>query len=308
MTSEPTQIDASAQTPGAVRKLRPGLGRGLSALMGDIQREEPFAPGDTPSPGLRMLPVGSLSPHPGQPRRRFDEAALDELANSIAARGLIQPIVVRPLGKGFQIVAGERRWRAAQRARLHEVPVIIRDFDDAETLEVALVENIQRQDLNAIEEAEAYARLVGDYGHTQEALAKIVHKSRSHVANLMRLLELPPPVQIMVVEGQLSMGHARAMIGAANVESLAQDVIARQLSVRETEKLARTAKPETARNGRAAAPGADHDIAALENQLADLLGLSVRIAFSAKGGTLTLGYSTLDQLDMICQRLSGDQL
>lgn len=300
--------EATTATVPSMRKARPGLGRGLSALMGDIQREEPVAPGAVTTPGLRMLPVGSLTPHPGQPRRRFDEAALDELANSIAARGLIQPIVVRPLGKGFQIVAGERRWRAAQRARLHEVPVIIRDFDDAETLEVALVENIQRQDLNAIEEAEAYARLVGDYGHTQEALAKIVHKSRSHVANLMRLLELPAPVQTLVVEGQLSMGHARAMIGAANVEALARDVIAKQLSVRETEKLARAAKPSTGRGDRSADQGPNHDIAALENQLADLLGLSVRIAFSAKGGTLTLGYSTLDQLDMICQRLSGDTL
>lgn len=304
MTDETDIVTATAAAP---RKPRPGLGRGLSALMGDIQREEPVVPGATAGPGLRMLPVGSLSPHPDQPRRRFDEAALDELANSIAARGLIQPIVVRPWGKGFQIVAGERRWRAAQRARLHEVPVIIRDFDDAETLEVALVENIQRQDLNAIEEAEAYARLVGDYGHTQEALAKIVHKSRSHVANLMRLLELPAPVQTLVVEGQLTMGHARAMIGASNIEALARDVIARQLSVRETEKLARAAKPDTARDRRAG-EGPNHDIAALENQLADLLGLSVKIAFNAKGGTLTLGYTTLDQLDMICQRLSGDQL
>ena len=293
-----------------IRKARPGLGRGLSALMGDLQREEPIAPGASASPGLRMLPVGSLSPHPGQPRRRFDEAALDELANSIASRGLIQPIVVRPSAKGFQIVAGERRWRAAQRARLHEVPVIIRDFSDAETLEVALVENIQRQDLNAIEEAEAYARLISDFGHTQDALAKIVHKSRSHVANLMRLLELPASVQQLVVEGGnggLTMGHARALIGAPNVEQLARDVIARQLSVRETEKLARQSKPQSERAAGGSA-GPNHDIAALENQLADLLGLSVKIAFGAKGGTLTLGYSTLDQLDMICQRLSGEQL
>ncbi len=301
------ETHADGATP-ILRKPRPGLGRGLSALMGDIQREEPVAPGTTPSSGLRMLPVGALTPHPGQPRRRFDEAALDELASSIALRGLIQPIVVRPFGKGFQIVAGERRWRAAQRARLHEVPVIIRDFDDAETLEVALVENIQRQDLNAIEEAEAYARLVGDYGHTQEALAKIVHKSRSHVANLMRLLELPVPVQKMVVEGQLSMGHARAIIGAADAEGLAREVVEKQLSVRDTEKLARAAKPDDGRRDRKGGQGPNHDIAALENQLADLLGLSVRISFSAKGGTLTLGYSTLDQLDMVCQRLSGDKL
>lgn len=288
------------------RKPRPGLGRGLSALMGDIEREEPVSQGATSAPGLRMLPVGSLAPHPGQPRRRFDDAALDELAASISLRGVIQPIVVRPLGKGFQIVAGERRWRAAQRARLHEVPVIIRDFDDAETLEVALVENIQRQDLNAIEEAEAYARLVNDYGHTQEALARIVHKSRSHVANLMRLLELAPSVQAHVIDGTLSMGHARALIGAP--ESLVEAVIAKGLSVRDTEKLARSAKHNDKGQSRAPAATADHDIVALEGQLADLLGLSVKIGFGPKGGSVTLSYSTLDQLDMICQRLTGDRL
>ncbi|OYY79724.1 MAG: chromosome partitioning protein ParB [Sphingomonas sp. 28-62-20] len=276
--------------------------------MGDIAREEPIAPGSTPGPGLRMLPVGSLTPHPNQPRRRFDEAALEELANSIGSRGLIQPIVVRPHGKGFQIVAGERRWRAAQRARLHEVPVIIRDFDDAETLEVALVENIQRQDLNAIEEAEAYARLISDFGHTQDALARIVNKSRSHVANLMRLLDLPASVQSRVVEGAITMGHARALIGAANVEALAGEIVSKGLSVRETERLARTAKPATGRTVHKGADGQDHDVAALESQLADLLGLGVRVTFGAKGGSVTLTYSTLDQLDMICQRLSGEPL
>jgi len=300
---------ADAASPANIaRKPRTGLGRGLSALMGEIEREAPVAPGPGTAPATRMLPVGALSPHPGQPRRRFEEGALEELANSIAARGLIQPIVVRPHGKGFQIVAGERRWRAAQRARLHEVPVIIREFSDAETLEVALVENIQRQDLNAIEEAEAYARLIGDFGHTQDALARIVNKSRSHVANLMRLLELPAPVQARVIDGALSMGHARALIGAPDVESLASQVIARGLSVRETEKLARAAKPGTARTGGDPRNSADHDVAALESQLADLLGLGVRISFGPKGGQVTLAYSTLDQLDMICQRLSGDRL
>ncbi|MCT8000998.1 ParB/RepB/Spo0J family partition protein [Sphingomonas sanguinis] len=299
----------------AAKRPRPGLGRGLGALLGDMAREAPIRPGDQPTPGgVRMLPVGSLSPHPDQPRRHFEEAALDELAASIAARGLIQPIVVRPHGKDYQIVAGERRWRAAQRARLHEVPVVVRDFDDAQTLEVALIENIQRQDLNAIEEAQAYQRLAGEFGHTQEALAKIVHKSRSHVANLLRLLELPDTVQSQVVSGALSMGHARALLGANEVESLADQVIARGLSVRETEKLTREAKG----GGRKAASGdkgstkpsgqdaADADIAALEGQLADLLGLSVRIAHGEKGGTLTLSYSTLDQLDMVCQRLTGE--
>ncbi len=289
------------------RKPRPGLGRGLSALMGDIEREMPLngdaVPGNS---ALRLMPVGSLTPHPTQPRRHFDEAALEELAQSIAARGLIQPIVVRSTPKGYQIVAGERRWRAAQRARLHEVPVIIKELDDAETLEVALVENIQRQDLNAIEEAEAYHRLVRDYGHSQDVLAKIVHKSRSHVANLLRLLELPIDVQQYVIEGKLSMGHARALIGARDVEQLAQQVIAKGLSVRETERLARGAKSTgsvIAKDG----AGRSADITALEHQLADLLGLSVKISFGPKGGAMTLNYSTLDQLDMICQRLSGER-
>lgn len=289
------------------RKPRSGLGRGLNALLGDIAREEPVATDAPRGGGVRTLPVGSLSPHPGQPRRRFDEAALDELATSIGARGLIQPIVVRPHGKDYQIVAGERRWRAAQRARLHEVPVIIRDFNDAETLEIALVENIQRQDLNAIEEAEAYQRLIGDYGHTQEALARLVHKSRSHVANLLRLLDLPASIQARLADGALTMGHARALIGARDAEALAEQVIARGLSVRETEKLARDAKPAPRRTP-SANTGRDTDIAALEHQLGDLLGLNVRISHGLKGGTLTLSYSTLDQLDMVCQRLTGEHI
>ena len=305
----------SAET--TAKRPRPGLGRGLGALLGDMAREAPIRPGDQPAiGGVRMLPVGAMSPHPDQPRRHFEEAALDELAASIAARGLIQPIVVRPHGKDYQIVAGERRWRAAQRARLHEVPVVVREFDDAQTLEVALIENIQRQDLNAIEEAQAYQRLAGEFGHTQEALAKIVHKSRSHVANLLRLLELPDTVQAQVVSGALSMGHARALLGADQVESLADQVIARGLSVRETEKLTREAKGGGRKTGEASdkpsgpkgngQDAADADIAALESQLADLLGLSVRISHGEKGGTLTLSYSTLDQLDMLCQRMSGE--
>jgi ParB family chromosome partitioning protein len=299
--TDPFASDASRPKP------RSGLGRGLNALLGDMAREEPVGRSEAVSPGLRTLPVGSLSPHPGQPRRHFDEVALEELATSIAARGLIQPIVVRPHGKGYQIVAGERRWRAAQRARLHEVPVIVRDFDDAETLEVALVENIQRQDLNAIEEAEAYQRLIGDFGHTQEMLGKLVHKSRSHIANLLRLLDLPRPVQELVVDGELSMGHARALIGAPEVEKLVDQVIAKGLSVRETERLARSAKPDP-RTRSGGDGGRDADLAALERQLADVLGLSVRIAHSAKGGSLTLSYATLDQLDLICQRLSGERI
>jgi ParB family chromosome partitioning protein len=290
----------------ATRKPRPGLGRGLSALMGDIAREEPVAEGGAVSSGVRSLPVGSLKPHPGQPRRHFDDAALDELATSIGARGLIQPIVVRPHGHDYQIVAGERRWRAAQRARLHEVPVIVRDFSDAETLEIALVENIQRQDLNAIEEAQAYQRLIDEFGHTQDALGKLVHKSRSHVANLLRLLDLPTPVQRHVIEGSLSMGHARALIGAPDPAALARRVIDEGLSVRDTEKLARAAKPRARGAGERRDAGGDADIGALEHQLGDLLGLKVRINHGARGGTLSLAYTTLDQLDMVCQRLSGE--
>lgn len=283
-----------------------GLGRGLNALLGEIAREAPVADAAATAVGVQTLPVGALQPHPGQPRRHFDDAQLDELAASIRARGLIQPIVVRPHGRGYQIVAGERRWRAAQRAQLHEVPVVIRDFDEAETLEIALVENIQRQDLNAIEEAQAYQRLQGDYGHTQEALAGIVHKSRSHVANLLRLLELPAAVQARVVDGSLSMGHARALLGAANVEDLAEQVVTRDLSVRETETLARGAKKGG--GARRESRGPDADVAALERQLTDLLGVSVRVQHGASGGTLTLGYSTLDQLDMLCQRLTGEPI
>ncbi len=286
------------------RKARPGLGRGLSALMGDIAQEAPVTPGAAASvTGIRTLPVASLAPHPDQPRRTFDEDALDELARSIAARGLIQPIVVRPHGHDYQIVAGERRWRAAQKARLHEVPVIVRDFDDAETLEIALLENIQREDLNAIEEAEAYRKLIDEFGHTQEALGKLVHKSRSHIANLMRLLDLPEPVRAHVAAGRLSMGQARALIGARDPEALAREVIDRDLSVRETEKLARAVKGGAAPRER---PEKNADIAALERQLGDLIGLKVAISHGAKGGTLTLAYSTLDQLDMVCQRLSGE--
>lgn len=296
-------------------RARPGgLGRGLNALLGEIAREAPVAAGEEPTPGVRMLPIGSLHPHPDQPRRRFDDAQLDELAGSIRARGLIQPIVVRPQGKGYQIVAGERRWRAAQRAHLDEVPVVVRQFDDSETLEIALVENIQREDLNAIEEAQAYQRLANDYGHTQEALAGIVHKSRSHIANLLRLLDLPDSVQAKVIDGSLSMGHARALLGAADIEGLAQQVADRGLSVRDTEVLARSAKGKERRPERererspAPANGADGDIQALEQQLADLLGVSVRVSHGAQGGTLTLGYATLDQLDMLCQRLTGEPI
>jgi ParB family chromosome partitioning protein len=291
------------------RKRPSGLGRGLSSLLGEVAQEAPVTGGVAPARGgIQMMPVSSIEPHLDQPRRHFDEEALDELAASIKQRGLIQPIVVRPHGHRYQIVAGERRWRAAQRARLHEIPVIVRDFNDAETLEVALLENIQRRDLNAIEEAEGYRRLMEEFGHSQEALSKLVWKSRSHIANLLRLLALPEGVRQLVETGQLSMGHARALIGSADPEALAREVIERGLSVREVEKLARFGKPGRERQGRLEIKGAGADIEALERQLGDMLGLKVRITHKPDGGTVALSYSTLDQLDMICQRLSGEKI
>ena len=292
------------------RKRPAGLGRGLSSLLGEVQQEAPVrldAEGGTRGSGVQMIPIAGIEPNPAQPRRVFAEEALAELAASIQARGVIQPIVVRPHGHRFQIVAGERRWRAAQRARLHEIPAIVREFSDDETLEVALIENIQRQDLNAIEEAQAYQRLVDQYGHTQEELGKLVSKSRSHVANLLRLLDLPAKVQTLVGTGQLSMGHARALITASDPEGLADEVLRRGLSVRETEKLAASGKPARQKSLPIEYKGAGADIAALERQLGDLLGLRVSIKHSPKGGQVTLGYTSLDQLDMICQRLSGEK-
>lgn len=290
------------------RKRPAGLGRGLSALLGEAVREEPVAAEGERSPGVRTVAIAELEPHPEQPRRHFDEDALDELAQSIKARGMIQPIVVRPHRGGYQIVAGERRWRAAQRARLHHVPVIVHDFDEAETLELALVENIQREDLNAIEEAEAYRKLIDRFGHSQEALGRIVHKSRSHIANLLRLLDLPATVRAMLADGSLSMGHARALITAPDPEGLARQVVDQGLSVRGTEKLAQAARPARLKVDRGE-KSSDADIVALERQLGDILGLKVAIAYgSGGGGTVTIAYSSLDQLDMICQRLTGEKI
>jgi ParB family chromosome partitioning protein len=287
-------------------KKRPsGLGRGLSSLLGEVAQEEPVSGGARS--GIQLLPVAALEPHPDQPRRHFDEGALDELAASIGARGMIQPIVVRPAEDTYQIVAGERRWRAAQRAGIHEVPVIVRDFTTIEAFEIALLENIQRQDLNAIEEAEAYRKLIDVYGHTQEELGKLVHKSRSHIANLLRLLDLPDRVRGLVATGALTMGHARAIVGANDPEGLADEVIRRGLSVRETERAASVGKSRRGRKGRAAPP-ANADIEALERQLGDMLGLKVTISYAPGGGTVGLHYSSLDQLDMICQRLSGERI
>ncbi|MES2290130.1 MAG: ParB/RepB/Spo0J family partition protein [Pseudomonadota bacterium] len=283
-------------------KRRPtGLGRGLSALLGDA------TPAETARPdGIREIAIADIAPHPGQPRRHFDEDALNELAESIASRGVLQPIVVRPAGDRYQIVAGERRWRAAQKAQLHSIPAIVRAFDEGTTLEVALIENIQREQLNAVEEGEAYRRLIDDYGHTQDALAKLLHKSRSHVANLMRLGDLPEGVRAMVADGRLSMGHARTLIGAPDAESLAEQIVKGDLSVRATEALVKkTKKPAPIEYKSMPERGSNADIELLERQLGDLLGLKVGITHKGGAGSVTVSYATLDQLDMICQRLSG---
>ncbi|MET0371978.1 MAG: ParB/RepB/Spo0J family partition protein [Sphingobium sp.] len=301
--------DASDKPKGMRRPH--GLGRGLSALLGEVAQEEPVAPA-TAAQGrsVQTIEVALIHPHPEQPRRHFDEEALSELAESIARRGVIQPIIVRPQGGGYQIVAGERRWRAAQRAQLHRIPAIVRDFDEAETLEIALVENIQREDLNPIEEAEAYRKLIADFDHSQEALGRIVGKSRSHIANLIRLLDLPAMVQQAVLERRLSMGHARALIGMPDCETLAQRIQDKGLSVRETEQLVRRARKGTAEPARARTitGGKDADIASLEQHLADILGVRIEIIHEGGAGTLSLRYSTLDQLDMLCQRLSGERI
>jgi ParB family chromosome partitioning protein len=238
--------DEAVNKPATAK--RPALGRGLGALLGESRREEPLVnPASLtgraeakPSGGLAMLAVADIVPHPGQPRRHFAEEALAELAASIAQRGVIQPVIVTPHGQNrWRLVAGERRWRAAQRAQLHEIPAIIRDLSEREVTALALIENLQREDLNPIEEAWAYHRLAEDEGLTQAEIAKLVDKSRSHVANLQRLLALPPRVIELVEQAKLSMGHARALVGAEGAEALAEQAVARQLSVREVERLAR---------------------------------------------------------------------
>lgn len=283
-----------------------GLGRGLSALLGDAPAEA-----DAPSSrgGVREIDIASIRPNPNQPRQHFDEAAIAELADSITKRGVLQPILLRESPTGFEIIAGERRWRAAQRARLHKIPAIVREFDEAATAEVALIENIQREDLNALEEAEGYRALISAYGHSQEEVARLVHKSRSHVANLLRLLDLPQFVQQALMKGELSMGHARALASADDPEQLARDAIAGGWSVRQVEAKVRGEKPKTVvvRNGRGPSVP-DADLAALERQLGDVLGLKVRVMHQGGSGTVTLNFSSLDQLDLICQRLSGEPI
>lgn len=290
-----------------MNKERRGLGRGLSALMADVAVAEP-AQGSRVA-GERRVPVEQIAPNPDQPRRHFDDAQLADLANSIREKGVIQPLIVRPVpgeGERFEIVAGERRWRAAQLAQLHDLPVLVRDLDDTEVLEVAIIENIQRADLNPVEEAAGYRQLMDRFGHTQERLAEALGKSRSHIANLLRLLGLPREVQAYLADGRLTAGHARALIPTDDPLRLARIVVDKGLSVRETEKLAKSGppKPRVARADES--QDKDADTRALEQDLGANLGMKVAVKHdpSKESGTISISYKSLDQLDELCRMLS----
>ncbi|HJS39980.1 MAG TPA: ParB/RepB/Spo0J family partition protein [Sphingomicrobium sp.] len=287
-----------------------GLGRGLSALLGEAPRPvaEPEAGRNN---SVREVEVARIRPNPSQPRQHFDEDSLAELAESIRRHGVLQPVLLRPADDGYELIAGERRWRAAQRAQLHSIPALVREHDDSGSAELALIENVQREDLNAIEEAEGYQALITRFGHTQDNVAKLVGKSRSHVSNLLRLLDLPEAVRLMLLRGDISMGHARAVATAPEPEVLALEIVDKGFSVRQAEELAKRVRPGASRNVARAGrnqPPVDADLASLERQLSDMLGLKVQVKHSGKGGTVALSYSSLDQLDMICQRLSGEPI
>ena len=323
-----SQADAGTGARPIDRKKK--LGKGLGALLGETRREEPLvreggnasnqtsvqngASGPTASGGLASIPVADIEPLPGQPRTSFDEDALDALASSIATRGVIQPIIVSPLGEGrYRLVAGERRWRAAQKARLHEIPALVRELEPREVMALALIENLQREDLNPVEEARAYQKLANDEGMTQAEIAKLVDKSRSHVANFQRLLALPDTVLAFLADGSLSMGHARALVGREEATELAKRAVSDGLSVREMEALTR--KPRSRQPGKIEQP-VEHvaegnaDIAAVQGHLEEFLGMSVKITtdVTPNTGSVTIRYRTLDQLDLICQRLTGGDI
>ena len=309
----------------STEKRRPRqLGRGLEALFGedraDFSAAEPAPPaGDTAAvepggnqklAGFRLVAIGKLIPNPLQPRRHFDDVALKELTESIREQGILQPLIVRPTRSGddtFEIVAGERRWRAAQRAQVHEAPVIIRDFTDVEAFAVALIENIQRDELSPLEEAEAYARLSSDFVKTQEQVAEVVGKSRSHVANMMRLLDLPEDVRDMLAAGKLTAGHARAILRAPDPAALARQIIAEGLSVRDAEKLGKSAQRK--RGGKSRGKplhGKSADTLAMERELTRGLGAKVEIAFDGVGGFVRVEYRSLEQFDDLVSRLMGE--
>ena len=292
------------------KKTKPrGLGRGLSALMADVAVTP--IDGEGSSRAEVSVPIEKLVANPNQPRRSFVQSDLDDLAASVREKGILQPLIVREIdGDKYEIVAGERRWRAAQLAQLHQVPILVRDFDDAEVLEVAIIENIQRADLNAMEEATGFRQLMDSFGHTQEKLAEALGKSRSHIANLLRLLTLPKDVQDFLREGKLTAGHARALITAENPSELARQVVKEGLSVRATERLAKTVQGERGESPhkpkRPGTPSKDADTRALEGDLSAILRMGVSIDHEPGGesGRVVITYRSLDQLDELCSRLS----
>jgi ParB family transcriptional regulator, chromosome partitioning protein len=286
----------------AEEPIRSRLGRGLASLIGDMGAET-NAPPERPRAGQRRVAIEFLHPNPRNPRRHFAAAELDELAASIKERGVIQPIAVRPAPGAngtFEIIAGERRWRAAQRAGIHDVPVVVLEVNDAEALELAIIENVQREDLNALEEAAGYQALGDEFKYSQDDIARVVGKSRSHIANMLRLFKLPDVVQAFIRRGELQAGHARALIGHPNAEALARDIVARGLNVRQVELLVR--EQPTSRAPRKPA-AKDADTAALEKRLIDALGLKVTIDHKDGHGSVHVAYRDLDQLDEIVKRL-----
>ena len=278
-----------------------GLGRGLSSLMGDTETAQTK---NTNIGQETKIPIANLKPSPSQPRRLYNKNSINELADSIKAKGLVQPLVVRPSpsdANSYEIIAGERRWRAAQIAQLHEVPAVIRNFNDTEALEIAIIENVQRSDLSPIEEAAGYKRLIENHGHTQEDLSGIVGKSRSHIANIIRLLSLPQSIQDMITEGKISSGHARAIMNSAFPEQLAEKIINENLSVRDAENLAKDKKGIIKK-----IKLKDPDTIDLENKISEKLGLAININHKGKkGGSIKIEYKTLDQLEMITQKLKN---
>jgi ParB family chromosome partitioning protein len=283
---------------------RSRLGRGLAALIGDVGEESAAL---ERARSQRRVPIEFLRPNPRNPRRNFPEGELDELAASIRERGIIQPILVRTIrgaADAYEIIAGERRWRAAQRAAVHDVPVILLEVDDREALELAIIENVQRTDLNPLEEAAGYQSLIDQFAHAPDAIAQIVGKSRSHVANTLRLLKLPDEVKAYLADGQISAGHARALLGQPDPVALAREIIAQRLNVRQVEAIA---QEQAERSGKAAKQRRrivkDADTLILEKRLADALGLAVAIEHRGKGGELRIRYKSLDQLDEVIRRL-----
>ncbi len=294
--------DMGQDTKGNGR--RRGLGRGLSSLIPD----RPIESGTSSVPGVKTVPIEFLTPSPFQPRRRFADDEIDGLADSIRAKGVMQPLLVRAAAgsqKTYEIIAGERRWRAAQRAGLHDLPVLVRDLSDRDTLEVALLENIQREDLSPLEEAEGYQRLIDEFGHTQQELADTIGKSRSHIANLLRLLMLPATVRALLEDGALSAGHARTLIGADNPDALAKTIVDKGLNVRQTEALVKREKDGQKSTDDISSPRHNNnpDTLALERELSSGLGLNVALKPKGKGGVVSISYRTLDQLDGLIRRL-----